>query len=77
MLTALAIAASTIAQPVVPVAAMEAVCKAYQADQDKAGFWAKVDAELKLDDRQRVEVRMFCVGFQRGQLDRINAATKR
>jgi hypothetical protein len=65
MFAALALAALT-PHPF-PEAAAEAICQTYirAPHRDQAGFWKRADVEFGLDDRQRVEVRVFCLGYQR------------
>jgi hypothetical protein len=77
LLTLAAIAAAMVARPAhsepavqFPQAAAEAICQLslQVSERDQAGFWKKVDREFKLSDRQRVEVRLFCLGYTRGRL---------
>jgi hypothetical protein len=78
-----AIALAMMARPVhaqaFPQAAAEAVCKVADTVAPEAlpAFWAKVDRELKLSDRQRLNVRMFCLGYQRGRLVELEKTLER
>lgn len=58
------------AAPSFPIGPAQAVCQLSQKtpERDQAEFWRRVDADLKLTDRQRIELRIFCLGFTHGQL---------
>ena len=53
-----------------PQAEAEAICRLQAAtpEADRPQFWVDVDKTLRLTDRQRVELRIFCLGYQRGRL---------
>lgn len=70
MFAAFLFAAAATVQPTFPLAANEALCKVYiqTPERERADFWKRADAEFGLDDRQKIQVRTFCLGYQRGLL---------
>jgi hypothetical protein len=76
--TLVAIAAAMVARPAhaepvgptFPQPYTQAICELSLKvkPQLQTEFWAQVDREFKLSDRQRLEVRVFCLGYQRGLL---------
>lgn len=76
LLTLAAIGAAMVARPAhsapisFPQAAAEAICELSQQVKpaELPAFWKQVDKEMQLSDRQRIEVRIFCLGWTRGRL---------